>query len=51
MGLVKIVRFLEVSTFQRFGQNFQFLSFFSFALLYEDIWTFSDEKGEEIGYN
>ena len=47
MGLVKIVRYSEVSTFLRFGQNFQFLTFF---LLYQDMQTFSDKKGEEIGY-
>ena len=36
-GLVKIVHYLEVSAFKRFGQNFQFLSFLPFSLHYQDM--------------
>ena len=47
-GLVKIDRYSEVSAFRRFGQNVQFLSFFPFSLLYQDMKTFSDKKDEEM---
>ena len=36
-GLVKIVRYSEVSAFWRFGQNSQFLCVWPFSLLYQDV--------------
>ena len=50
MGLVNFIHHFEVSAFQRFGQNFQFLNFLPFYLLHQDMQTFSQKKSEEIGY-